>query len=515
MKRILAFLLALLCMLPAAGAEGTDDSARLMEENHIGPGYAVGGEDWVILFEEPDADSAEIAMIWPGEALEIYSHSGSEDFVLCEYNEMIGFVMSENVAQAGTATCVEEEVVESGAGTVSARAVGDDWVILYGEPSETSDEVAMIWPGEMLEVHAGEEYGEFLKCEYSGMTGYVRKTDLESADASAASSGQSAAGGYTNQVAAAVGEAQEKIQNSSGSASSSSSSSSSGSSSGMREDRPGKWMNDINYVGPMRIANCDEWVSLREHPDTDSDRLAKVPLGDYVEAYMYSPNPDFYVCETADGKVGFILVKYLEYGTDAPAGVGPSGSASSSNSSSSSSASSSGMKEDRPAKYMNNQNALGEWYVAHCDEWVSLREHPDTGSKRIEKVYLNDYVQAYEYSPNPDFYLCETSSGNIGFILKKYLECVMDVPDDIYYGEIAKDDPWAYVCDDNFMGGLTVVNCDEWVSLREKADTGSKRLAKVPLWADVDAYYYPPNPDFYVCIYQGEIGFILEKYLGT
>ena len=37
---------------------------------------------------------------------------------------------------------------------------------------------------------------------------------------------------------------------------------------------------DITDV--MRVVNCQEWVSLREAPDTSSTRLAKVYLGEFV-----------------------------------------------------------------------------------------------------------------------------------------------------------------------------------------------------------------------------------------
>ena len=63
-----------------------------------------------------------------------------------------------------------------------------------------------------------------------------------------------------------------------------------------------------NYMGTMRIVNCDNWVTLRSSPSTKASSVAKVPLGDYVEAYKY--DSDFYECYY-EGMHGYILKKYL------------------------------------------------------------------------------------------------------------------------------------------------------------------------------------------------------------
>ena len=57
------------------------------------------------------------------------------------------------------------------------------------------------------------------------------------------------------------------------------------------------------------VVNCQEWVSLREAPDTASARLRKVPLGAYVDAL--EDVGDFALCEY-DGATGYILNEYLE-----------------------------------------------------------------------------------------------------------------------------------------------------------------------------------------------------------
>ena len=57
------------------------------------------------------------------------------------------------------------------------------------------------------------------------------------------------------------------------------------------------------------VANCQEWVSLREAPNTASARLKKVPLGATVDAL--EDVGDFALCEY-DGATGYILNEYLE-----------------------------------------------------------------------------------------------------------------------------------------------------------------------------------------------------------
>ena len=61
----------------------------------------------------------------------------------------------------------------------------------------------------------------------------------------------------------------------------------------------------------MRVVNCSEYVSLREKPSTTSRRIAKVPLGAYVQAY--GQTGDFTLCVyESEEQEGYILTKYLE-----------------------------------------------------------------------------------------------------------------------------------------------------------------------------------------------------------
>lgn len=58
----------------------------------------------------------------------------------------------------------------------------------------------------------------------------------------------------------------------------------------------------------MQIINCEEWVSMRRESDTHSERIAKIPLGETVEAY--TSDGQFTYCEY-NGIKGYILNDYL------------------------------------------------------------------------------------------------------------------------------------------------------------------------------------------------------------
>ena len=61
---------------------------------------------------------------------------------------------------------------------------------------------------------------------------------------------------------------------------------------------------------------------------------------------------------------------------------------------------------------------------------------------------------------------------------------------------------------------MKVVKCKDYVSLREKRSTSSKRLAKVPLGALVLAYpELGEENGFISCVYNNEEGYILSEYL--
>lgn len=214
------------------------------------------------------------------------------------------------------------------------------------------------------------------------------------------------------------------------------------------------WADEGSYIGNMKVINCEDWVSLRQYTDTDSPRLVKVPLGATVKNCRWE-NSEFIYGEYG-GQSGYILAKYLSNAAENAGGY------------------------------------AGTMKVVNCDEWVSLRKAPDKDSSRIAKVPLGASVKNC-YWETSEFVYAEYN-GQGGYILGEYL---------------AKSST-----NGSYVGNMQVYNCDEWVSLRKEADTGSKRLAKVPLGATVENCSRT-GTGFVYAEYNGIAGYILDDYLST
>lgn len=149
---------------------------------------------------------------------------------------------------------------------------------------------------------------------------------------------------------------------------------------------------------------------------------------------------------------------------------------------------------------LTSVSALAEsMRVVNCNEWVSLRSYPSTKATRITTVPLGAVVDAHYYEG--DFIYC-TYMGLNGYILASYLTSAASPYD--YY------DTRYYYSDAG--RNLSIVNCNEWVSLRSYPSTSASQIAKVPLGATVTAY--DRTGDFTFCVYRGMQGYILSQYLG-
>ena len=148
---------------------------------------------------------------------------------------------------------------------------------------------------------------------------------------------------------------------------------------------------------------------------------------------------------------------------------------------------------------------IGDMVVVNCEEWVSMRTVPDTGSARMTTIPLGATVEDC-YRVDDDF-CYGTYGGMTGYILSKYLEEINSgYPSFVGYQEEETENAGGYV------GAMVVVNCKEWVSMRSDPDTGATRLQKVPLNAVVeDCAWY--TEDFVYGTYNGVSGYILGEYL--
>ncbi|MBO4298490.1 MAG: SH3 domain-containing protein [Clostridia bacterium] len=140
----------------------------------------------------------------------------------------------------------------------------------------------------------------------------------------------------------------------------------------------GQEYEDEAYLGNMRIANCKSYASLRSFPDTKADLIARVPLGTIVTNVFYE-DERFCYCLFGDQE-GFILTDNLEW---------VSGGA--------------------------NADYLGECVIVNCISFASLRELPDTSSRRLARVPLGAIVTDC-YIVDERFACC-TYDGVTGYIL--------------------------------------------------------------------------------------------------
>lgn len=139
----------------------------------------------------------------------------------------------------------------------------DNWVTLREKPSTSADTVTRIPYGESVDAYYYNS--EFTECYYFGLHGYILSKYLS--------------GGHErNYQRYEYGDSTEQNTD------------------------------YDNYQGMMRIINCDSWVTLRSSPSTHATAVARIPLGEYVEAYKY--DSQFSECYYK-GMHGYVLNKYL------------------------------------------------------------------------------------------------------------------------------------------------------------------------------------------------------------
>ena len=131
--------------------------------------------------------------------------------------------------------------------------------------------------------------------------------------------------------------------------------------------------------------------------------------------------------------------------------------------------------------------------VAWCDEYVNLRQAPDSKSRSLERVYIGEVVMATPY--DGDYSYC-CYNGKFGFIRSEYLS--------------SRIQPWS-------DGRFYVANCNEYISLRRMPLKSADVLARIPLGASLDEVYYHDGGDTSDCFvyvkYNGKHGFVLWDYL--
>lgn len=143
-----------------------------------------------------------------------------------------------------------------------------------------------------------------------------------------------------------------------------------------------------------------------------------------------------------------------------------------------------------PAPMLSTNTVVTDtYYVVNCNEWISLRTNPSTSASRIASIPLGSSVGFIEVASN-GFYKINYQ-GNIGYALASYLS-----PRRQSYTQRT----------------ATVINCDEWITLRSEPSTSAASLDRIPLGATV-TYLDTATNDFYKVSYNGKVGYALRSYL--
>ena len=156
----------------------------------------------------------------------------------------------------------------------------------------------------------------------------------------------------------------------------------------------------------------------------------------------------------------------------------------------------------------NMYSFTGDWSFAFDPEYndkltlhFTSADHPTyTGVNVDVNCVFEAYIESWVENDTMEKYLILTQSSISGVS-----------PFVALYGE---DTAWELALRNVHGPDYRIVNCKDWVSMRETASAASARLAKVPLGAQVLAYpEYKEVDGFVYCVYQDQYGYIQSDYL--
>lgn len=123
------------------------------------------------------------------------------------------------------------------------------------------------------------------------------------------------------------------------------------------------------------------------------------------------------------------------------------------------------------------------YYVDYCGECIALRAEPSAGADEIASIPLGAAVLRVDKAPNG--FAKVLYNGLEGYALDGYLA-------------------------NGWPEALRVVNCEEWVSLRESPSRGARRMAKLPFGQLLYSGY---AVDGFISVAYGGYGYVPEEYL--
>lgn len=138
--------------------------------------------------------------------------------------------------------------------------------------------------------------------------------------------------------------------------------------------------------------------------------------------------------------------------------------------------------------------------VENCKNCVTLREKPDGKSAEITKIPLKAEVTVVS-TAYKGFYMVDYM-GDVGYVLTKYLGYAYSMPsaDDIDRDYHSANNP------------RVVVDCKEFITLRDSDNGKGEEIIKIPLGAIVD-YLDSDSKGYAEVSYRGITGYVQSKYL--
>lgn len=136
-----------------------------------------------------------------------------------------------------------------------------------------------------------------------------------------------------------------------------------------------------------------------------------------------------------------------------------------------------------------NTTVVATYYVVNCNEYITLRKSPSTSAGAITTIPLGSAVGYIENAGN-GFYKIKYN-GSVGYSLASYLS-----PDNY----------------ESAPRTATVINAQNFITLRATPSTSANELTKIPAGATV-TYLGTAENGFYKISYAGMVGYGLQSYL--
>ena len=250
---------------------------------------------------------------------------------------------------------------------------------------------------------------------------------------------------------------------------------------------------EVNSGINLIITNVNNWASLRQSTSTQSQRLAKVPRGALVvtTGQIAETPGNSWQSVSYNGIHGWIPHKFLTQAANQPS-LQP--------------------QTFTPTPPVGVQAGVS-YTVTNVNSWASLRSSTSTKSQRIAKVPLGAPVVTtgqQAQGPGGLTWLSVSYSGLSGWMPRKYLAQQGS-------GTGANGNGLANPSGAYPVGNYSIINVNNWASLRSSASRSAGRLAKVPRGQSV---YYNGVRDrvggelWFNVQYGGLTGWMPEQYLG-